>query len=125
MEIENKFVVRGKVNKTFQREITTKDNKIFTEYYVVIEMESFDTKMYVSVLYREPQVAKEGDEVEASGFLVSRWSEKAETFFNTIRGKTLTVLKSSTSAEPICAPLTSQQPNKEGITIDPTEDVPF
>ena len=124
MDIENKFLVRGKVSKTYTREIEAKNGGKFTEYHVVLEIENFDTKIPVSILYREPQSVREGDEVEARGFLVSRYYEKADSWFNTIRGKGLTLLKASVPSRPINAPLGSAQPTA-GISVDNNEDVPF
>ena len=124
MDIENKFLVRGKVNKTYTREIEAKNSGKFTEYYVVIEIKNFDTKIPVSVLCREPQNVNKGDEVEARGFLVSRYYEKTDSWFNTIRGKSLTVLKASVPSRPINAPLGSAQPT-EPVTVDNNKDVPF
>ena len=124
MNIENTFTVRGKVNKTYTREIEAKNGGKFTEYHVVFGIENFDNTINVDILYREPQSVREGDEAEAGGFLVSRYSEKADNWFNTIRGKSLTVLKASVPSRPINAPLGSAQPNAP-VTVDNNEDVPF
>ena len=124
MDIENKFLLRGKVTKTYTREVETKNGGKFTEYYVVLEIECMDNKTHVALLYRDPQNVHEGDEVEARGFLVSRYYEKADSWFNSIRGKSLTALKASVSSRPINAPLESTQPTA-GIAVDNDEDVPF
>jgi hypothetical protein len=124
MDIENKFMVRGKVSKTYTREIETKNGGKFTEYYVVLEIECMDSRTNVAILYRDPQNVNEGDEVEARGFLVSRYAEKTGSWFNSIRGKSLTVLQANTPNRPINAPLRSKQPIAP-ITTDNDEDVPF